>query len=93
MSATPEEVTVLVPDGLGELALAEIQSATGRKAVSLPAPRSEIESFLDHLSGSLDTDDLWLQRRHISALGRLVDHAVNVGQIDAVRPLVDRASS
>jgi diguanylate cyclase (GGDEF)-like protein len=91
VTATPNEVTVLMSNPDDREAVTEMEQVAGRSVIPLPAPREEIKSWIDHLSGSLNTDDLWLQQRHIAALGRLVDHAVNIGQIETVRPLVDRA--
>ncbi|HEV3311236.1 MAG TPA: hypothetical protein VG815_12035, partial [Chloroflexota bacterium] len=91
VSATQTEVTVLMQRADDAATIAEVQSATGRTVVPIEAPKEEIESLLDHLSGTLNTDDLWLQQRHIAALGRLVDHGVNIGQGESVRSLVDRA--
>lgn len=89
--ASAREVTVLTPNASDSESLAELQSATGLTVVPLEASSEQVESLLDHLSGALDTTDLWLQRRHIHALSRLVDHSANVGQVEVVRPLVDRA--
>jgi len=91
VGATPREITVLVPSDGDASVLAEIQAVTGRTVSPIETPREEIASLLDHLSGTLNTDDLWLQQRHVDALGRLVDHSVNVGRVELVRSLVDRA--
>ena len=91
VSATAQEITVLVPNTSDERVLSELQTVTSRWVTPVQAPQEEIELLLDHMSGSLNEDDLWLQARHIAALSRLVDHAVNVGQVEAVRSLVDRA--
>jgi diguanylate cyclase (GGDEF)-like protein len=91
VAATSKEVTVLIPEsGDGEVA-SELRSLTGLRVATIDTPAERIDTLLDRLAGSLETDDLWLQRRHIQALSRLVDHSVNMGQVDQVRSLVDRA--
>lgn len=91
IDATGGGMTVLMTPSADPDTIAELESASGRRVVPVEASPRDIENLLDRLSGSLDTQDLWLQARHIQALSRLVDHSANVGQIDGVRSLVDRA--
>ena len=91
VAATPKEVTVLLPESASQGVSTELQSLTGLRVATIETSADRIDALLDRLAGSLETDDLWLQRRHIQALSRLVDHSVNMGQVDQVRSLVDRA--
>jgi diguanylate cyclase (GGDEF)-like protein len=91
VAATPKEVTVLLPPAEEDAAVSELRALTGLRVASIETPAERIDTLLDRLAGSLESNDLWLQRRHIQALSRLVDHSVNVGQVEQVRSLVDRA--
>lgn len=91
VAASAKEITVLMAEGKDGEAVAEIEATTGRRVILRPASVHAIDLQLDRLAGTLDAEDLWLQRRHIHSLGRLVDHSLNLGQMEEVRALVERA--
>ncbi|HZT96484.1 MAG TPA: hypothetical protein VFB34_06570, partial [Chloroflexota bacterium] len=91
IAASDTDVTVLIPDPGNAEAIEAVEKMTSLSVTPIETSTSSIDGVLDRLSGSIDDSELWLQRRHIQALGRLVDHSVNLGKTERVRPLVDRA--
>jgi len=91
VSATATEVTVMTARSGDVDAMNEIRGLTGRNVQPIDVPLEDIDRLLDYLSGRVDGDDLWLQHRHIVSLSRLADTSLNLGHVDSVRSLVDRA--
>lgn len=91
IGANGSEITVMMPDPENVDALTEIQAVTGRAVTALAANAADVDRLLEHFAGRVDSDELWLQHRHIAALNRLVDHSLNLGQLEEMRTLVERA--
>jgi diguanylate cyclase (GGDEF)-like protein len=91
LDAIPSTLSILVTDADDQSLLDEVAALAGRRVIAVQAVRATIEERLAQLSGCAESGSIWLQDRHIKALGRLVDYSVNLGQASAVRDLLDRA--
>ncbi|GEM_PF-3673401 len=89
--ASGRQARVMMANASDGEAIQKLQEMTGLTIIPVETPEDRIADLLDKLSGSLEGHDLWLQRRHVQALSRLVDHSVNLGHLEGIRSLVDRA--
>src|SRR5579872_44430 len=91
VAATTDTVTVLTARASDPEAMKTLHAHAGREVSALELPLEEVDRFLDLLSGQGGPDENWLREEQIKALCRLADIGLNLGQSEAVRPLVDRA--